>query len=216
MTAITEVVVIGAGGLGREVRDAIDAVERDSGMLRFRGYLDDSSDLADVLGSTDLVPHFDISTGFLVAVGDPGLRKELVNRIGARRFVSVIHSTAVVSASASVAAGTFIAPFAYVGAGARVGGHSIVNVHAQVGHDARVGEFASLSPLATLSGGSEVGIGCFLGTAALLDVGVTVGEWSKVSAGAWVTKDVVPGSLVAGNPAVSRRMFRLPSEPDLS
>ncbi|MBH0115041.1 acyltransferase [Novosphingobium sp. YJ-S2-02] len=50
---------------------------------------------------------------------------------------------------------------------------------------------------------SETRIGryCFIGARSLIMPGVTVGEESIVAAGAVVTRDVPPRSIVAGNPA---------------
>lgn len=42
---------------------------------------------------------------------------------------------------------------------------------------------------------------CFIGAGAIVLMGVTVGKGSIVAAGSVVTKDVPPGSVVAGNPA---------------
>jgi len=42
---------------------------------------------------------------------------------------------------------------------------------------------------------------CFVGTGAIVLMGVTVGKGSIVGAGAVVASDVPPGSVVAGNPA---------------
>lgn len=46
-----------------------------------------------------------------------------------------------------------------------------------------------------------VGAGAFIGTEAVLLPGVTVGEGAVVAAGAVVTRDVAPGTIVAGVPA---------------
>ena len=46
-----------------------------------------------------------------------------------------------------------------------------------------------------------IGERCFIGGRAIILPGVTVGDGSIVAAGAVVTKDVPPGSIVAGNPA---------------
>jgi acetyltransferase-like isoleucine patch superfamily enzyme len=48
---------------------------------------------------------------------------------------------------------------------------------------------------------TRVGENCFIGAASILMPGVVVGDNSIVAAGAVVTKDVPPGSIVAGNPA---------------
>jgi galactoside O-acetyltransferase len=47
----------------------------------------------------------------------------------------------------------------------------------------------------------EIERGAWLGTQCIVLKGVTVGEEAVVGAGSVVTKDVPPGSVVAGNPA---------------
>ncbi|MBN1530836.1 MAG: hypothetical protein JW895_17375 [Thermoleophilaceae bacterium] len=51
------------------------------------------------------------------------------------------------------------------------------------------------------TGRVEIGDDVFLGTGCIVLRGVTVGAGSVVGAGAVVTRDVPPGSVVAGNPA---------------
>src|SRR5438552_18626377 len=46
-----------------------------------------------------------------------------------------------------------------------------------------------------------IGNNCFIGSRAIILPGVRVGDGSIVAAGAVVTKDVSPGSIVGGNPA---------------
>ena len=48
---------------------------------------------------------------------------------------------------------------------------------------------------------TRIGARCFIGVRSLLMPGVTVGDECIVGAGAVVTRDVPPGSIVAGNPA---------------
>lgn len=48
---------------------------------------------------------------------------------------------------------------------------------------------------------TRIGARCFIGAHSILMPGVTVGDGSIVGAGSVVTRDVPPGSIVAGNPA---------------
>ncbi|MCC6795768.1 MAG: acyltransferase [Candidatus Hydrogenedentes bacterium] len=53
----------------------------------------------------------------------------------------------------------------------------------------------------TLRTHTRIGARCFVGANAIIMPGVSVGDGSIVAAGAVVTKDVPPASIVAGNPA---------------
>jgi acetyltransferase-like isoleucine patch superfamily enzyme len=48
---------------------------------------------------------------------------------------------------------------------------------------------------------TKIGRNCFIGARSIILPGITVGDGSIVAAGAVVTKDVPPKSIVAGNPA---------------
>lgn len=49
---------------------------------------------------------------------------------------------------------------------------------------------------------THIGTNCFIGSRSVILPGVRVGDGSIVGSGAVVTKDVPPGTIVAGNPAV--------------
>lgn len=191
-----ELIIVGAGGLGREVHDIAHAAGR-----TVAGFLDDA------VGSID---DADPTAGeFIVAVGDPRSRVSLVRRLTARgcRFATVMHPTAVIGSRTEIGEGVVIAAFAYVGPDAHVGAHCVLNVHSLVGHDSRLGQFCVLSPFATVNGESSLEAGVFMGAHAVAGPRVTVGAGSKLSAGAVVCKDVAAGSLMVGNPARGRVVF---------
>ena len=50
----------------------------------------------------------------------------------------------------------------------------------------------------------SIGEGCFIGARSTILKGVTIGSGSVVAAGAVVTRDVPPGCLAIGNPAVNK------------
>ena len=208
----SSIAVIGAGGLGREIRDAIEACVGRGGP-GFAGFLDDTAVGDDVIGDVRSAAALAPKTGVIIAIGEPAVRYSVANRLSATsNWTTVVHPSAVVSTRATVAEGSFVAPLSYVGAGAVVGSHAVINVHSQVGHDASTGAFVTLSPMCALNGGAVVGDGCFLGTAATVGVAVHLGRWSKVAAGARVTSSTGEGHLLTGNPATGRAMFRPPLE----
>jgi sugar O-acyltransferase (sialic acid O-acetyltransferase NeuD family) len=199
------VVVIGAGGLGEEVRDCISAAGR-----VFAGFLDDGG-ASGAIGPVDPCSVPDDAFA-IIAIGDPETRLRIVQRFRAfDRWAIVVHPTAVVSPRSHIGRGTFVGPLAYVGPLADVGAHVVINVHAEVGHHAVVRDFATLSPLAALNGGVILGEGAFLGTAATIEPRLRIGAWSRISAASHASATCGEGTLLHGNPARGRQMFRPPS-----
>ncbi|KQS68839.1 DapH/DapD/GlmU-related protein [Modestobacter sp. Leaf380] len=77
-------------------------------------------------------------------------------------------------------------------AGVHVGAHSYVAFGATIlCHDRTRGLYVD----------TVIGQNCFVGARSMILPGVTVGDESIVAAGAIVTKDVPPRTIVAGNPA---------------
>jgi sugar O-acyltransferase (sialic acid O-acetyltransferase NeuD family) len=203
-------VVVGAGGFGREVF----AYAGDLGWP-VAGFADDDPRALDgfalpvgVLGPVDAV-DITPSTRFVIAVGDPAVRRKLATAVTGRGGVlrTLVHPRAYVASGALLGPGCVVCPFAFVGSGAHLTQNVVVNIHAAVGHDAAVGEHAVLSPYAAVNGHAAIGADAFLGTHATVTPGRRVGAGAKVSAGSVVLRDVPAGALAVGNPARSRVMF---------
>lgn len=76
--------------------------------------------------------------------------------------------------------------------GVHIGAHSYVALQSLVlTHDRTRGLYTH----------TRIGRNCFVGARSIVLPGVSVGDGSIVAAGAVVTRDVPPGSVVAGNPA---------------
>jgi len=207
----TRIVIVGAGGFGREVLQYVLAAYAHVESV-VAGFLDDDPpDLGSfgleyaVLGGTsNYEPRS--QDRFVIAVGDPRTRARLASELAQRgaRFVRVVHPTAYVSPTAQVGEGCIIAPFATIGAHATLGDHSVLTFYASVGHDAVVGRCCALSPHSVTNGGSRIGDRAFLGAHAVVNPLQAVGDDASVAAGAVVYRPVPAGTLAAGNPAKSR------------
>jgi sugar O-acyltransferase (sialic acid O-acetyltransferase NeuD family) len=219
VTRPTHVVVVGAGGLGREVAEMVEAAATEGGPI-LRGFLDDDRSAATwdlpapLLGPIDS-SALRVGDVVVAAVGEPRARMQVTERLGRGvAWHTVVHPTAVVSPRAYIGSGCVIGPLSYVGPKAHVGSHVVINVLASIGHDARAGALAVISPYGTLNGNAVIGEGVFMGTGAVVTIGRRVGAWSKVAAGAVVMRDVPECSLAMGNPARSRVMYGVPVTTD--
>lgn len=207
-----KVIIVGAGGFGREIYEYI----LDAGVWQVIGFLDDNPaalaefDFVDApiigpIGGSD-VPD---DVGYVLGVGNPKTRRTIVEILDENSFETIVHPTAYVSCSATISRGCVVGPFAFVGSNAQLAEHVMVNTRSTIGHDAVVGRYSELSPHSAVGGASVLGEGIFLGTGAIVNPTKSVGDWTKVSSGTTVSQDAEVGSLVATAPARSRQMFKV-------
>jgi sugar O-acyltransferase (sialic acid O-acetyltransferase NeuD family) len=147
----------------------------------------------------------------LIAIGNAELRRKVWGELRERgvRFVKLLHPTSVVAPNASLGEGSIVCPFAFVSNLATIGNNVALNTYASVGHDSVVGDHTVISPYACLNGGVTLGAACFLGSGCLITEQNKIGSFSKVSAGAVVFEGAPSGSLLTGNPAKGRQLFRV-------
>jgi len=213
---VQPLVIVGAGGHGREVLDVVEAVNHVQPRFDVLGVVADHADPellarrgAALLGSVD-----DLVAGGLagvpadavvvVAVGDPASRSTLAARMAAAGYgvaPALVHPAATVGADVRLGDGAVLAAGARVTTNVTIGRHAQVNVAAVVSHDSEIGEHATLSPGVLVNGSVHVGEGAFLGTGAIITPGRTVGRWAVIGAGAVVVGDVPEGVTATGVPA---------------
>jgi sugar O-acyltransferase (sialic acid O-acetyltransferase NeuD family) len=201
------IVIVGAGGFGREVLQWARDAWPDQPSL-FGGFLSDDPRRLDGfvtgLGILSTVGDYVPSSGdyLLLGIGVPYSRRRVADLLLAReaRFLTLVHPRAVVAPTAAVGEGSIICPYAVVSDSATLGRFVLANYHASLGHDAVAGDYAVLSPYATLGGGARIDKEVFLGLHASVGPGIGVGPRSKVSANSCVLSATPADSLVYGVP----------------
>lgn len=204
MTGAPVYVILGPGGQGRDVLDALLVSGR-----RVAGVFDDHVDPARLDGVPlmggfhDWKPYLDGPAEFIVGIGNPLLRRDISQAIleAGGVLTSAVHPNATVSPRATVGRGAFIAAGCVIAPQAVIGDFVIINANCGVDHDCRLGTAAQLSPGVTLPGNVDIGEAAFIGAGAVILPGKKIGAGAVVGAGSVVTKDVPDGATVAGNPA---------------
>jgi len=117
------------------------------------------------------------------------------------RIASLVAPSAFVSRTARIGVGCVIYPHCFVGLHASVGDFVFMLAGAVVNHDDVLEERVVVCSGVTLAGGVHVEQGCYLGQGCTVRQNLRIGRDSLIGMGAVVTKDVEPGSVMAGNPA---------------
>jgi sugar O-acyltransferase (sialic acid O-acetyltransferase NeuD family) len=201
-------VIIGAGGFGREMMSWIKDIEN-SDRYELIGFLSNNkNDLTGydidypILGDPETYePKPDEL--FVCAIGSPKTKLRICRSLKAKggQFLSFVHPTVVVGQNVIIGEGTVLCPGAVVTADVRIGSFVMLNVYASVGHDVVIGDGCTLSGHCDVTGFASLGEGVFMGTHAAVLPNAVVGDYAVIGAGSVVLKKVRPNATVFGVPA---------------
>lgn len=216
MSVIKKLVIMGAGGFGREVHAwLLDAIRNgkceptSNTVWEIAGFVDDVSGALDnfpgrppILSKiADYEPCPD--TYLVCAIANPVIKKELTIKLLAKgaKFFTLIHPSVVIGPNVEIGTGTVICPLTVLSTDLVVGDFVTINSACTIGHDSVIANYSTLSGHCDVTGGVKLCEGAFLGSHAVIIPRVTVGEYAVVGAGSVVIRKVAPGTTVFGVPA---------------
>lgn len=211
--------LVGAGGLAREVLAAVAAVNAGTPRWTVLGLLDDNParhgevvDGVPVLGPADAVAdHPDAQVVICTAsTRNQASRRQIAERLAlpAERYATVVHPSASVAPGVEVGVGSVLLAFVAVTAPQAIGAHVVVMPHVTITHDDRIADHVTFAARVALAGAVSVGEAAYLGSGALVREGLSIGAGALVGMGAVVLSDVPPFEVWAGTPARRLRALR--------
>ena len=215
-----DVVLIGAGGLGRVVLDILRAAE----VYRPVGFLDADPQLTGqkvgglpVLGQLNFLPKLKAQKirGVIISIGDNRPRRQYFRKISDQGFeiINAIHPASHISATARLGRNVVVAAGAVISTDVKISNSVIVNTSAVIDHECRIGEAVHICPSATLAGRVSIGDETFVGMGCSIIQCLKIGSHAVIGAGAVVLEDVPDGATVVGVPGRVVRMGRPTLEP---
>ena len=204
------VIFWGGTGQAKVMRPVIEAQGH-----RLLGVFDDTTGLAAPFDDVPLIHGSDFDRwlaeyrgeglGFCVTIGNPHGRVRL--RIAERlesvglSAVTAVHPTAIIAKSAVIGPGAQIHAGAIIEVHTVLGRQCIVNTRASVDHECVLEDGVEIGPGVTLAGLVHVETAAWVAAGATVLPRMRIGADAIVGAGAVVTHDVPPATVVAGVPA---------------
>lgn len=216
LSVTTRIVILGAGGFGRELHDWLIQFRDspgDDNSIKLLGFLDDGNPdkgVLDRIGVSHLGPISslrDLDAMYYVAVGSPDTRRQIVARcdeLGATAGPALIHPSVILGSDIELGPGSIVCPMTVLTTNIRIGSHVQLHVATTLGHDVTIEDFVTVSPGVTISGNVTIENGALIGTQASINQGLTVGTGATIGAGAAVITDIPAGITAVGVPARAR------------
>jgi sugar O-acyltransferase (sialic acid O-acetyltransferase NeuD family) len=208
------IVIVGAGGMAREVKALMREINRMAPTWEFAGYVvTDMTKLTDRDSRDEVVGDYEWLhasanrvDAVTIGIGNPTARlkvsAEIRHVLPDVEFPALIHPTAHMDfETAQIGSGALVCSGVLGTVNITLEPFALCNFGCTLGHEARIGEGTVINPGANISGGVTLGRGVLVGTGAQILQYLTVGDHATVGAGAVVTRNVAPTITVIGIPA---------------
>lgn len=208
---MTQVLIIGCGGHGREVAAVLQQQAAAGSPFVPFGFIDDNVALhgrtiqgMPVVGDWTWFEGVDRSeVAVICAVGNPRTNQKLVNSARDRQlnFANAISPLSHIAPSSAIGDGVVVFPQVVLGIDTSIASYVCINVGSTISHDSKVGLYSNINPGVHLAGNVNIGEGCYLGMGSNIIQGCRVGDWTTIGAGAVVTKSIPAHVTAVGVPA---------------
>lgn len=203
-----DIIIVGAGGCGREVANWIEDINKESETWNIVGFIDDNrSALEGVASRYEVIDYISgheprENTYYAMGIANPPVKKKVAEMLESKggEFVSIIHPTTRIYSEFPLGKGLITYPNAKISTGCRIG--DFVNLQSTIiGHDVLIEDYVTVSSSCGVTGGVKLREGSFLADHAAIALGVEVGKNAYVGIGSIVIRDVKEKTRVFGNPA---------------
>lgn len=201
--------IIGAGGMAKDLLSALSPAEIDKGISFYDDVCDPKDPELSIRFNFISTPHEAAyyfkhqDPRFTLGISQPTLRQQMFERfcsLGGEPTTIISESAIIGDFNVFIGAGCTILPLAIVSNASKLGKGCLVGFHACISHDCVVGDFCEIAPGAGLLGRSSIGNLTQVGALTTILPAVRLGSKCKTAAGTVVTKDVPDCKLLAGVP----------------
>lgn len=205
-----DIVIIGAGGFGREVKTIIDAINKSNKTYNFLGFYDDTIAKGTlinnfpILGNLTELNDLKTTTEVLIGVGDPIAKSKIISSLKNEYlgFPTIIHPSVIISDDdVIIDNGCIICAGTIITCNIKIGKFVTLNLMCTVGHDTVIGDYSSFMPSVNISGEVHIEEKVYVGTGAKIINKLSIGTATIVGAGAVVSKSLPENCTAVGIPA---------------
>lgn len=208
-----DIIIIGAGGQGRETVQLIKDINDITPTWNLLGFVDDNDASIGkeingfpVLGDTHSLLGDNFKNTYVIcAIGQSRVRKIVVEKLKKINphltFATLVHPSAVIGDHTFIGTGTMICAHTVVTVNIQIGDHVLINYGSTIGHDTILKDYCTVLPGSNISGNVVLEECVDMGSGAAIIPGVVVGKNTIIGAGAVVAKPLPENCTAVGVPA---------------
>lgn len=207
------ILIVGAGGFGREVYSWLLHHPNYNKEWIIKGFLDDGKagcDLSDdplknyELKVISTIDNYKIESDdiFIVTVGEPKTKELIVSKLKQKKaeFFNYIHPSAVIGQNVRLGIGIIICPNVTITCDIDIDDFVLVNANSTIGHDAKIGSYSTLCGHSDVTGSCVLGRGVFMGSHASVVPKTIVEDYAVIGAGSVGLRKVKAHTTIFGVP----------------
>nr|WP_294351613.1 acetyltransferase [uncultured Clostridium sp.] len=207
---IKDIVIIGAGGFGREIVWLISSINKDKRLWNLIGFIDeDESKIGKIINGYKVLGNLEYfkdnrNIYYVCAIGNAKSRKEVVEKCREYKIKAatlIDPSVKMDKESCSIGEGSIICAGNILTTNINIKDHIIINLSCTIGHDVVIEDFVTIYPGVNVSGNCNLGSCSELGTGSKIIEGKSIGSNSIIGAGTVVIRDIKDNCTAVGVPA---------------
>lgn len=204
-----QVLIIGAGGWGREALAQMQSDEAYDKEWTVKGFLDSRPHMLDgfdcgglsILGDP-LSYQPQPGEAFVCAVGNPQARQHYTQPLIEKKALFIpIRTRTNLNQRVHMGHGCFFSPHLSISPDVYIGDFVNIQTQSIISHDVYIGEYTQIGAMVFIGGNARIEKFSTIHPHATILPGIQIGEGAVIGAGSVVVKNVPAGATVFGNPA---------------
>lgn len=204
-----DIVIVGSGGLAKELAFLIDEINKVNKIWNLLGFIDANigrfNGKYSVYNTDEWLLSVDTETNVAFGLGNPLLLKKVQGKFKVNKnlqYPNLIHPNVIGDwSNINIGIGNLIFASSTFTTNIQLGNFNVVNIDCTIGHDTVIGDFNIINPSVNLSGGVKIENEILLGTSSTVLQYKQICSKIVVGAGALVTKNITVPGVYIGSPA---------------
>ena len=202
------IVIVGAGDLGRELVWLIEDINKVRPTYVILGFLDGDEDKIgkqfygyEVLGTEEKLEQLEKKrdASAVIAIQEGCIRRKIHDEHRLfNHWETIVHPSAVIANTVKVGRGSVVFPQVTVSVDSVLGDFGLYYIHSTICNDCKIGDYVSVMSGAQISERVEIREGSYLAAGVTVYPNVIIGREVHVGVGAAVSKNQVDGANVEG------------------